>query len=254
MYYRRSRRLRPHVPARTSGNLYYVRLKTEVGMFYKLGFTTMASVEDRLGYKGTGDEKQVDEVLLFLHFDDAFFVEQKLHSYFSSQNTFGAFSSKDFMPFFKNGQSELYAKDVLRLDPSFTEGQENQTKEEIRRIYSQRLGPSPLPNSVTYALEFFFFKIILNLIVAPVLTVIFWLILFVSKFFFKESEAERLLREANSRQKMQHLDQLKLHSEEMEELIEGLHLKNREKNEAMTARHDRAKKLAMLERELDQHR
>ena len=53
------------VPSRTAGHLYYIRLKTNFGPLYKLGFTSMSSVYERFAYKGNGDEKLIDEVYLF---------------------------------------------------------------------------------------------------------------------------------------------------------------------------------------------
>lgn len=62
------------------GNLYYVKLNTECGILYKLGFTTLESVEARMSYGGSDDWRYIDKVLMFSYLPDAFEVEQKLHS------------------------------------------------------------------------------------------------------------------------------------------------------------------------------
>ena len=97
----------------SSGHLYYVRLKTELGIFYKLGFTTMGSVQQRLGFKGSNDDDLIEQVLLFIYLDNAYEVEQLLHNHFHGDIAFPLPDEK--MPFFKNGQSELYIKDILGL-------------------------------------------------------------------------------------------------------------------------------------------
>ena len=52
-------------PTTPDGNLYYVRLKTPVGTMYKLGFTKLSSVRERLAYQKSGDEQYIDKVFLF---------------------------------------------------------------------------------------------------------------------------------------------------------------------------------------------
>ncbi len=123
-------------PTNKKGNLYYVRLKTEYGVFYKLGFTTLQSVEARLGYGGSRDHQYIDKVLLFLNLHDAFDVEQKLHSYLSKKKAFGEYSAKEEFLLSKNGQTELYIEDVLHLDSDFTE---KQAKETTRKLKEKRL-------------------------------------------------------------------------------------------------------------------
>lgn len=118
-------------PKTQDGHLYYVRLKTEVGVFYKIGFTTFGSVEERFSFNGTGDERYIDKTLLFLHMKDGYLIEQRLHGHFSTKRAFGKYSSLDFMPLFKNGQSELYAEDVLKLDVDYEEKQAKQTLRQV---------------------------------------------------------------------------------------------------------------------------
>lgn len=118
---------RPHIPPQTAGNLYYVRLKTKVGIMYKLGFTALPSVEKRFSFQGNGDEALIDEVLLFVYADDAFWLEETLHRYFKSKKAFGEFSARQDMPFYKNGQSELYCEDILGIDEKYTDSQKEMT-------------------------------------------------------------------------------------------------------------------------------
>ena len=111
-------------PTTPDGNLYYVRLKTPVGTMYKLGFTKMSSVRERLAYQKSGDEQYIDKVLLFAHRPDAFTVEEQLHGYFGQKRLFGKYAAQKDRPLAGNGQSELYANDILGLDPEFTKIQE----------------------------------------------------------------------------------------------------------------------------------
>jgi len=103
-------------PANKAGYLYYVRLQTEFGRFYKLGYTKSDSVEKRFNYGDADNYKLVDKELLFVHLDNAYEIEKKLHRHFSSAKSFGTFSSLADFPLYKNGQSELYYSDIFRLD------------------------------------------------------------------------------------------------------------------------------------------
>ena len=107
-------------PASSAGNLYYVRLKTESGILYKLGFTSLESVHARLSYGGSGHEKLIDKVLFFEYFEDAFDIEDKFHSLFKNKAVFSKRYPKPYAPLFNNGQSELYAEDILMLDPEYS--------------------------------------------------------------------------------------------------------------------------------------
>ena len=135
MYYGKMQRLGAHVPNNKSGHLYYVRLKTEAGKFYKIGFTSMNSVDARMAYKGEGHEKLIDKTFLFHYFDDGFAVEQRFHKALRSQRMFDQFSAVSYLPLAGNGQSELYAEDVLRLDPEFTQEQSKSTRQTVRRLH-----------------------------------------------------------------------------------------------------------------------
>ncbi len=130
MYYNKNRnKALKYAPPIKAGNLYYVRLRTPVGLLYKLGFTTMNSVESRLAFKGDGADLLIDKVLLFAYFDDAWDMEQSLHLTFSNRRGFCGWENG--MPLYKNGQSELYCDDVLRLDFEFTSRQLRETNDEI---------------------------------------------------------------------------------------------------------------------------
>lgn len=127
-------------PGRSSGNLYYVRLTTPLGLFYKLGFTTLGSVWERLAYQDNGHEEHIHSVFCFAHFEDALDVEITLHKHFGHRAAF-PIAERD-MPFFGNGQSELYAEDILRMDEDYTEAQYAETIENIRRVRLKRAGKS----------------------------------------------------------------------------------------------------------------
>jgi hypothetical protein len=116
-------------PIDKAGNIYYIRLNTEIGVVYKLGFTSLSSAEDRLAFQGNGHEKCIDSVLCFAFLEDAWDVEQTLHKYFSKKALFRG--NDDQMPFFGNGQSELYREDILNLDPDFCEAQAEETRIKI---------------------------------------------------------------------------------------------------------------------------
>ncbi len=123
-------------PINKEGHLYYVRLKTEYGIFYKLGFTTLESVQERLRYGGSNDFQYIDKTLLFVKLHDAFEVEQKLHLYLNAKKAFGQYSAAKEFPLNKNGQTELYIEDVLQLDSDFT-GQ--QSADTVRKLNDKRL-------------------------------------------------------------------------------------------------------------------
>lgn len=120
------------------GNLYYVRLNTPLGKFYKIGFTTMKSVNDRLAFQGTGDEKYIEEVLYFQFRLGAFGLEQCLHSYFSEKAAFHKYSAYVDLPLSRNGQSELYYDDVLELDDKFTPAQAEHTRKAVEIAIAKR--------------------------------------------------------------------------------------------------------------------
>lgn len=131
---------------RPSGNFYYVRLKTPLGLFYKFGFTTYKSVEDRLAYQGAGHERLIDKVLCFVFMHDAYAVEQQLHYLLKKKKEFPVPVPE--MPLFGNGQSELYAEDVLGFDREYTDEQAKTTRANVRqrRLHgygAQEITPRP---------------------------------------------------------------------------------------------------------------
>ncbi|RZJ62996.1 MAG: hypothetical protein EON49_00145 [Acidovorax sp.] len=127
-------------PQPTSGNLYYVRLSTSLGTFYKLGFTTLGSAQERFAYQGKGHDGLVDDVLLFVYRDDAYEVEQIIHAHFRGKASFAI--PEEGMPFFENGQSEIYAEDILKLDWKSAEGDSNETRTNITKVRGKRAGRS----------------------------------------------------------------------------------------------------------------
>lgn len=58
-----------------AGHLYYIRLKTNFGIFYKIGFTTKESVHERFKLNGSSDYKFIDKVFLFKYLPDAYKIE-----------------------------------------------------------------------------------------------------------------------------------------------------------------------------------
>ena len=116
-------------PNNPSGNVYYVRLKTPQGLLYKIGFTTKASLIDRMAYGGHGDEKLIDKEFFFTKLDDAWDVEQTLLDHFSKHRAFGKYSNNPSQPLSGRGQSELFAFDILGLDAALYAPQELTTLE-----------------------------------------------------------------------------------------------------------------------------
>jgi len=124
---------KPYKPVSQSGNLYYARLKTELGILYKLGFTTFESTSDRLNYQNLDTSHSIDEVLFFQNYDNAWDIEQQLHQHFKNYALFSGLDES--MPLFKNGQSELYAKDILGIDTKYSEEQMEGVLINIEKIY-----------------------------------------------------------------------------------------------------------------------
>lgn len=120
---RESNRLAPTSP---DGYLYYIRIASQFGPLYKLGFTKSASVERRYLLQVNADS-EVQAVFLFAHHANAYYREQQLHRHFAPTNAFGLFAASAFLPLFRNGQSELYPRDILGLDAAYTEEQGRRT-------------------------------------------------------------------------------------------------------------------------------
>lgn len=117
-----------------AGHIYYARMKTKWGIFYKLGFTSLSTLDDRLNYGGKNDGELVDRVLLWVWSDTALHEEQRLHSLFHDKRVFGKYGSFHNGPMYKNGQSELYAEDILDLDPKCTGEQVKKSIKAAKKI------------------------------------------------------------------------------------------------------------------------
>ncbi|SDS08023.1 hypothetical protein [Pseudomonas oryzae] len=111
-------------PSNPAGNVYYVRLNTPQGLFYKIGFTTKASLVERMAYGGHGDEKLIDKEIFFTRSNDAWDLEQTLLDHFSKHRAFGKYSKDPAQPLSGRGQSELFSSDILGLDDSLYAPQE----------------------------------------------------------------------------------------------------------------------------------
>lgn len=99
-----------------AGHVYYARLNTPQGIFYKIGFTTMASLTARMYFSGHGDERLIERELLFAYHPKARELEQVLLEHFDQRRAFGRYSNDPFKPLAGRGQSELFWEDVLGLD------------------------------------------------------------------------------------------------------------------------------------------
>ena len=119
------------------GHLYYVRLRTRYGRLYKIGYTSLASVEARLTHERPLSCCSIDRVLIFQYRSDAERLEQQLHGLLRHRACFTNFRGGPEFPLFQNGQSELYHTDVLSLDASFRPDQASRTNE---RLELQRRG------------------------------------------------------------------------------------------------------------------
>jgi hypothetical protein len=103
-------------PTNPAGHVYYARLKTPQGAFYKLGYTSKLTLIERMAFGKQGDEKLIDRELFFTFREDAWDVEQTLLDHFNKHRAFGKFSNDPSMPLSGRGQSELFAHDILGLD------------------------------------------------------------------------------------------------------------------------------------------
>ncbi|MFK4132246.1 hypothetical protein ACI2KR_08125 [Pseudomonas luteola] len=152
-------------PRKSEGNLYYVKLNTPLGIFYKIGYTSLGSVEERLAYQDTGDEKMIDKVLLFHNMKDAYQTETRLHSHFRRSAAFGQYSAQKDMPLCNNGQSELYYKDVLELDDNYDKRQMWKTR---FNVYIQT------EKRKTASLTLIYAQLALTLAFIGILCAVFW--------------------------------------------------------------------------------
>lgn len=183
MTFRYARRDR-FAPKDRAGYLYYVRLQTGLGCLYKIGFTKLASAEDRLKFNGAGDEKLIESVLLFIRLEDAYSIEQRLHGSFPNARAFGKFASYSYMPLFQNGQSELYVEDVLKLDSLFEAAHAKQTRKRIKESHAQQKHDS----SVRIYLEAHGIELLAK-VISTLLFPVFFPFLWLYSHVHKEEEA-----------------------------------------------------------------
>lgn len=132
-YTRKADQLAPNTP---DGYLYYVRVSSLLGPFYKIGYTKSKCIEQRFAFD-SHHQSELEAVFLFAYHQSAYHKEQQLHTYFAQTNAFGAFSSSPFLPMFRNGQSELYPRDILGLDPEYTEEQGRRTIANLPNRYKK---------------------------------------------------------------------------------------------------------------------
>lgn len=156
-------------PLNRDGHLYYVKLKTQYGPLYKLGFTKSSSVQERFSYGGSTNHELIDTELLFIHLQDAYDIEARLHAYFRRDKAFGMFSSKANMPLYKSGQGELYYKDVLKLDASYSRTKHFTTW--IKILYSQGKAEYKSGMLVMLTMVFIFFA---SLAFLPIVILLSW--------------------------------------------------------------------------------
>jgi hypothetical protein len=187
--YHRKPLVNSYDPRSDAGNLYYARLKTELGTFYKLGYTTMPSVAERLGREGSDDARYIDKVLLFVHHKKAYSIESRLHGHFDSKKAFGKYASTDHFPLQGNGQSELYYDDILGLDEDFSKEHAVETR---RRTEQLRLKSAGFHSPGLASLYDLGAKALAGLVVVIVLPVI-WLTMGVDSLLAtnREKELER---------------------------------------------------------------
>lgn len=103
-------------PSNPAGHVYYTRLKTPQGTYYKIGYTSKSSMVDRFTFGDHGDERLIDREFFFTFHPKAWDVEQQLLDHFDKQRAFGKFSNQPHLPLPGRGQSELFATDILGLD------------------------------------------------------------------------------------------------------------------------------------------
>lgn len=119
-------------PANPAGNVYYARLKTPQGTFYKLGYTSKGTLVERMAYGNCGDEKLIDCQFFYTFREDAWDIEQTLLEHFDIHRAFGKFSNDPRMPLGGRGQSELFRVDILGLDDELYKPLDEETLKEIR--------------------------------------------------------------------------------------------------------------------------
>lgn len=158
------------------GYVYYVKLQTDDGPLYKLGFTTKASVHERFSYKDYGDEKLIDCVFLFSASNRAYEAEQTLHRYFKKKRAY-RWACWPHKPLYLRGQSELYREDILGMDDAIYVRQE-----EVRSIDPSSIKERKHPFSVSDHLGI----AVLLFIIFNVFAILVWLGLIVIDWMKKE--------------------------------------------------------------------
>jgi hypothetical protein len=114
------------LPKDSEGYCYYIKLKTNKGTFYKIGFTTKESIEERFSYGGSDNYKLISKVLMYKYSLYAYDIEQLLHNclqkhkVYNKDSFLNIFKDLSLHPFFNDGQTELYKYDVLGLDSDDT--------------------------------------------------------------------------------------------------------------------------------------
>lgn len=119
---------------RGAGYIYYVKLKTEIGVFYKIGFTSKDSVYKRFKDNDSEDYKLIDEVFLFKYLPNSYSIENELHGMLYNKKAFPKYSRDPLFPLSSNGQTELYYEDVLSMDKNFSSRESKNTKLRVRKI------------------------------------------------------------------------------------------------------------------------
>lgn len=234
----------PFRPSNPSGNIYYARLITPLGIFYKLGFTAHDSVHARLAYKGNGDEKLLDHVFYFGYLDDAFDVEFALHSHFAVRAAFSGYCAEPDLPLFGNGQSELYIDDILCLDDTYTAAQAKKTCDNIRLAEQARTKKAveKMRHCTVPSIEKDTdVEQILKIIEGPLL----WLMRAYSKFcLFFASQREKV---SHAAQEGKHYAAPLVKSVDIDWMIERLKNAHYERTDKL--RHERLVRIRQMERE-----
>jgi hypothetical protein len=211
----------PFIPPNKNGNLYYVRLNTPAGILYKIGFTTKASVHERLAYNGNGDETMIEKVIFCFYLEDAFDVECQLHEFFKDQTAYLRNYSHKVAPLHKNGQTELYRSDVLKLDTDYTSSEaayrrEGMSEDDIlKALKQQKLIEGVLLSFIWLPIKLF--------------AGILWLYEKLSKTEFFERGRQR---EANLKQLLDKINDARLLAERQERINRR---KQRERDDAAAA-------------------
>lgn len=141
-------------PSDPSGHVYYARLATPQGTFYKIGYTTKTSLAERLNFQGCGDHRFIDREFFFTYRRDAWDVEQQLLEHFEKRLAFGRFSKDPAFPLCGRGQGELFRYDVLGLDEEIYKVELDTATMEQRKSFTENMNAS-------------FWMIIIGLILLP---------------------------------------------------------------------------------------